>query len=76
MSGQGTTTAIWLIRRYQRHLSPRLSARGVQCLHYPTCSEYGCMAFEKYGILKATWKTISRIRDCNPLSGRPYIDYP
>ena len=34
------------------------------------------MAFEKYGILKATWKTISRIRDCNPLSGRPYIDYP
>ncbi len=47
-----------------------------KCLHYPTCSEYGVLAYKKYSFIMATKKTISRVRDCHPFSNRKYIDYP
>jgi len=47
-----------------------------KCMHYPSCSNYGIMAFRKYPFLKAARLTISRYNDCNPFSNRPYIDYP
>jgi putative membrane protein insertion efficiency factor len=68
--------AILAIRIYQGSLAKLLRKRGVRCLHYPSCSEYGVMAFRKYGFLKATVQTWGRYRDCNPFSGRPYIDFP
>lgn len=44
-----------------RHLYPR----GF-CRFYPTCSEYGVQAFEKYGVIKGGVLTIWRILRCNP----------
>jgi putative membrane protein insertion efficiency factor len=69
-------TAIALIRLYQISLSRLLHRRGVRCLHRPSCSQYGILAYKKYGFGKATALTLSRYRDCHPFSGRPYVDYP
>jgi putative membrane protein insertion efficiency factor len=68
--------AVVAIRGYQLLVSPLLRWRGVTCLHYPTCSQYGLLAFRKYGFRKAVRITMSRCRDCHPFSDRPYIDYP
>ena len=61
------------IRIYQRLVSPFL---GPRCRFHPSCSEYGILAYRKYGFFKATMMTWSRYRDCHPFSDRPYIDYP
>jgi putative membrane protein insertion efficiency factor len=68
--------AVLSIRLYQVLLSPVLRRRGVTCLHCPTCSEYGVLAFRKYPFLGACRLILGRYRDCHPFSGRPYIDYP
>jgi putative membrane protein insertion efficiency factor len=68
--------AIALIRGYQRTLSGVLRRRGVRCLHHPSCSEYGVLAYKKYGFIRATLLTLKRYQDCHPFSDRPYIDYP
>jgi putative membrane protein insertion efficiency factor len=68
--------AILAIRVYQRTLSPALGRRGMCCLHHPSCSEYGVLAYRKYGFVRATLLTWSRYRDCHPFSGRPYVDFP
>jgi putative component of membrane protein insertase Oxa1/YidC/SpoIIIJ protein YidD len=47
-----------------------------KCLHYPTCSNYAILAYEKYSFRKASKKIIYRLRDCTPYSSRDYIDYP
>ena len=65
--------AIWV---YQRTLSRLLYRRGLRCLHHPSCSEYGVLAYRKYGFFRATALTIRRYRDCHPFSDRPYIDFP
>jgi len=36
------------------------------CVFYPTCSEYGKVAIEKYGIFKGTWMLFRRILRCHP----------
>jgi putative membrane protein insertion efficiency factor len=67
---------VMLIRLYQLLVSPILRWRGITCLHYPTCSQYGVLAFQKYNFRKAWSVTLNRCRECHPFSGRPYIDYP
>lgn len=47
-----------------------------KCLHYPSCSQYGLLAYKKYNFFKATYLTVNRIRNCHPFSNRPYIDNP
>lgn len=47
-----------------------------KCLHFPSCSSYGVMAFQKYNFFKALILTFNRIKDCNPFSNRTYLDYP
>ena len=58
---------VWLlilpILLYRRLLSPLLPAR---CRFYPSCSEYGILALEKYGPLKGLWWTIRRVGRCHP----------
>lgn len=63
--------AIQFIRLYQR-----IPKKKKKCLHYPSCSNYGLLAYQKYNFIKATKRTINRIRDCHPFSNRSYIDYP
>jgi uncharacterized protein len=58
------SSAILVIRFYQRFLSPLL---GSQCRFHPSCSRYGIEALRKYGFLRGSWKTIYRIARCNPL---------
>ncbi len=55
--------ALLLIRLYQKVLSPLLPP---SCRFYPSCSQYGYEAFEKYGIFKGGWLTARRILRCNP----------
>lgn len=61
--GPVTTPALWLIRGYQRFISPALPP---SCRYYPTCSAYGYEAIAKYGILKGGRLAIWRVLRCNP----------
>lgn len=62
-----------LIRIYQKTLSfdhgvfRHLFPYGY-CKFYPTCSNYGYQAIEKYGVIKGGWMAIKRIFRCNPFS--------
>jgi len=64
---------IKLIRIYQRTLSfdhglfKFMYPHGF-CRFYPTCSEYGIQAIEKYGPIKGGLKTAWRIIRCNPFN--------
>lgn len=64
---------IWLIRLYQKLLSPFL---GTQCRFSPTCSAYGMEAFKKYGLFKGLWLTVKRIGRCHPWGGSGYDPVP
>ena len=62
-----------LIKIYQKTLSfdhgwPRIFYPNGYCRFYPTCSEYGYQAIEKYGIIKGGLKAGSRVLRCNPFS--------
>ena len=64
---------IVLIRVYQKTISPDhgplkfIHPTGA-CKFYPTCSEYGAQAFEKYGVVKGGYKTFRRVGRCHPFS--------
>ena len=66
-----TAVLLNLIRLYQRTLSPD---HGVMkgryphgyCRFYPSCSEYGYQAVERYGPFKGLWMALLRIVRCNP----------
>lgn len=60
---------IFLIKGYQKIISPVLPP---SCRFYPTCSEYGIEAINKYGIIKGGIKTAWRILKCNPFSKGGY----
>lgn len=64
---------IWLIRFYQRAISP-LSRPF--CKYYPTCSNYGLQAIERFGALKGGLLTLWRILRCNPFSKGGYDPVP
>ncbi len=63
------TVLLWIIRFYQRVVSPGLPAA---CRFQPTCSEYGYQAIEKYGIIKGGGKAVWRVMRCNPFSPGGY----
>ncbi|PYZ96260.1 membrane protein insertion efficiency factor YidD [Alteribacter lacisalsi] len=55
---------IGLIRFYQKYIS-RFTPPS--CRFYPTCSQYGIEAYQRFGVWKGTWLTIKRIVKCQPL---------
>lgn len=62
------------IRVYQKLLSPifyRLKPHW-GCRFFPSCSEYGYKAVEKYGAVKGSWKTLKRVIRCNPFNKGGY----
>ena len=65
-----------IINIHQRKISPYLNKKGGKCRFYPSCSNYGLMAIEKYGFFKGWIKTIRRILRCNPWNNGPHVDYP
>ncbi len=59
------TAMLWLIRFYQKHISPAFPPR---CRFTPTCSQYALEAIEKYGPRKGGWLAFKRLCRCNPFN--------
>jgi len=64
---------VFLIKIYQRTLSRVMPS---SCRFYPSCSEYGVQAIQKYGIFKGGWLTIKRIGRCQPFHPGGYDPVP
>jgi putative membrane protein insertion efficiency factor len=64
---------IFLIKIYQRTLSRVMPS---SCRFYPSCSEYGVQAIQKYGIFKGGWLTVKRIGRCQPFHPGGYDPVP
>lgn len=64
---------IWLIRFYQKNISVHTVP---SCKYFPTCSQYGIEAIQKFGAFKGTLLTIWRILRCNPFSKGGYDPVP
>lgn len=62
---------IWLIRIYQKFISPALPSR---CRFRPTCSQYALEAIEKYGALRGGWLAVWRLLRCNPFNKGDFYD--
>lgn len=56
---------IFLIRAYQRLLSPLL---GPRCRFHPSCSQYAAEAIERFGPLRGGWLAMRRLGRCHPLN--------
>ncbi|KGX91509.1 membrane protein insertion efficiency factor YidD [Pontibacillus marinus] len=54
---------LWLIRFYQKIISP---IKPPTCRFYPTCSQYGVEAIQRFGAIKGGYLTIKRILKCQP----------
>ena len=68
--------AVRLIRLYQRRYSGVLRREGFRCSHYPSCSAYSILAYQKLGFVAATRAAFNRIRDCGRSESRPFVDLP
>ncbi len=64
---------IWLIRGYQRYISPLTPP---SCRYMPTCSQYSIEALQKHGLRKGGWLAIKRISSCHPWGGSGYDPVP
>lgn len=58
---------------YRKYLSPMKRSK---CPYFPTCSEYGLQAVEKYGAIKGGLLALWRIVRCNPFSKGGYDPVP
>jgi uncharacterized protein len=54
---------ISFIKFYRKFISP---VTPPSCRFYPTCSQYGLEAVQRFGALKGGWLTIRRIVKCQP----------
>ena len=63
---------IFLIEKYQKHISLFLESKGIKCKFYLSCSEYTKQSILKYGCLKGSFLGIKRILRCNPFSKGGY----
>lgn len=60
---------IFLIRGYQRWLSPLLPP---SCRYTPTCSAYTLEAIQLFGAIRGSWMGFRRILRCHPWSRGGY----
>jgi putative membrane protein insertion efficiency factor len=58
-------TLIFLLRAYQRLLSPLL---GPRCRFHPSCSHYAVEALQRHGALRGSRLALGRITRCHPLN--------
>ena len=64
--------ALRFIETYQTQVSAQM---GTSCRFEPTCSEYGRQAYLRHGFVRATLKTVRRLRRCRGAPG-PVINDP
>lgn len=68
-----------LIYLYQMFLSPMktiLFGANCACRFYPSCSEYGRLAFKQYGFFKGFYLTFMRFFRCHPFHSGGYDPVP
>lgn len=53
------------IRFYRKGISP---LKPPVCRFYPSCSQYGLEAIERYGAAKGSWLLLRRVLRCHPFS--------
>ncbi len=63
---------ILTLKFYQKFFSPLF---GRNCRFYPSCSEYACLAIEKYGVFVGLYKSFLRIIKCHPFNPGG-VDFP
>lgn len=63
---------IFLLKKYQKFISPIFKWMGINCKYYPSCSEYMRQAIEKYGCFKGMYLGVKRLLRCNPFSKGGY----
>lgn len=68
-----TRFGLLLIKLYQVCISPLFPSC---CRFIPTCSEYGVIAIERFGLIKGGFLTIKRIIKCRPGSTYGYDPVP
>jgi putative membrane protein insertion efficiency factor len=54
---------VWLIRLYQRFVSPFFPP---SCRFNPTCSTYAIQAINEYGVIRGMFMALKRISKCHP----------
>lgn len=64
---------IEVIKFYRKYISHMKAAK---CPYYPTCSEYGMEAVERYGAFKGGLMAVWRILRCNPFVKGKYDPVP
>ncbi|MGA1266505.1 MAG: membrane protein insertion efficiency factor YidD [Phycisphaerales bacterium] len=57
---------MWLVRGYQRCLSPWLGGR---CRFAPSCSHYAIEALHRHGAVRGGWLSARRLLRCHPWGG-------
>ena len=62
-----------LIKFYKKYIS---GLKSTKCPYFPSCSDYGLEAIEKYGAFKGSLLAIWRIIRCNPFSKGGYDPVP
>jgi len=68
-----TTSLIWLIKSYQKWISPLFPAK---CRYQPTCSQYCVEALQKHGFWRGGFLGLKRIFSCHPWGGSGYDPVP
>ena len=68
-----TKALIWVVRLYQRTLSPLLPEC---CRFQPTCSQYAVEALSRFGLLKGGALTCWRLLRCQPFAQGGYDPVP
>ena len=63
---------IFLIKGYQKFISPIYRHLGVNCKYYPSCSDYMMQAIQKYGCIKGIYLGIKRLLRCHPFAKGGY----
>ena len=64
---------IGIILFYRRYLSP---LKSTKCPYFPSCSQYGLEAVQRYGAVRGGLLSIWRILRCNPFSKGGYDPVP
>ena len=62
---------LFLIRFYQRYISPAFPAR---CRFRPTCSAYAFEAIQKYGAFRGGFLALKRFLRCHPFYKGDWYD--
>ena len=73
MNKKAVLPFIWLVRFYQRYISPLTPPT---CRYAPTCSQYTIEALQKHGLFKGGRLAIKRISSCHPWGGSGYDPVP